>query len=174
MGSAIAASPSFLEGTWVLKQAYEIKPDGSFAYPYGQNPQGILIVDAHGRYVVEIFGENRAKFPANAATLDNYKQAMTTMSVHTGQVEVAGGLLIFTSVTTDMPSATVPRKNVPTNSMGICCRTKFPPLLKAKSTSQYRCGSAQRTEELFCACSRAGCKIRVKTCHSARRLKKLG
>ena len=97
VGSANAASPSFLQGTWVLKQAYEIKPDGSFAYPYGQTPQGILIVDAHGRYVVEIFGENRAKFPANAATLDDYKQAMTTMSVHTGQVEVdtAGGLLIF-------------------------------------------------------------------------------
>ena len=94
---ANAASPSFLEGTWVLKQAYEIKPDGAFAYPYGQSPQGILIVDAHGRYVVEIFGENRVKFPANAATLEQYKQAMTSMSVHTGEVEVdaAGGLLIF-------------------------------------------------------------------------------
>jgi Lipocalin-like domain len=97
VGSASAAQSSFLEGTWALKQAYEIKPDGSFAYPYGQAPQGILIVDAHGRYVVEIFGENRAKFPANAATLDNYKQAMITMSVHTGEVDVdsTGGLLIF-------------------------------------------------------------------------------
>ena len=97
VGSAYGATPSFLEGTWVLKQAYEIKPDGSYAYPYGQIPEGILIVTARGRYVVEIFGENRAKFPANAATLDDYKQAMTTMSVHTGQVEVdtAGGLLIF-------------------------------------------------------------------------------
>jgi hypothetical protein len=96
-GSATGASPSFLEGTWALKQAYEIKPDGSFAYPYGHTPQGILIVDTHGRYVVEIFGEKRTKFPANAATLDDYKQAMTTMSVHTGQVEVdtTAGLLIF-------------------------------------------------------------------------------
>jgi hypothetical protein len=95
--SANGAASSFLEGTWALKQAYEIKPDGSFVYPYGRAPQGIFIVDAHGRYVVEIFGENRAKFPANAATLDNYKQAMTTMSVHTGQVavDITGGLLIF-------------------------------------------------------------------------------
>jgi Lipocalin-like domain len=97
VGAANGASPSFLEGTWVLKQAYEIKPDGSFAYPYGQTPQGILIVYTRGRYVVEIFGDNRTKFPANAATLDDYKQAMTTMSVHTGQVQVdsTGGLLIF-------------------------------------------------------------------------------
>jgi Lipocalin-like domain len=97
VGFADETSPSFLKGTWNLKQAYEIKPDGSFAYPYGQTPEGILIVDAHGRYVVEIYGENRVKFPANAATLDEYKQAMTTMSVHTGQVEVdaTGGLLIF-------------------------------------------------------------------------------
>lgn len=97
VGSAKAASASFLEGTWLLKQAYEIKPDGSFAYPYGQTPKGILIVDSHGRYVVEIFSDTRAIFPANAASLDNYKQAMTTMSVHTGQVEVdaAGGFLIF-------------------------------------------------------------------------------
>ena len=95
--SANDTSPSFLKGTWDLKQAYEIKPDGSFTYPYGQSPQGILIVDGRGRYVVEIFGDNRAKFPANAATLEDYKQALTTMSVHTGQVEVdaAGGLLIF-------------------------------------------------------------------------------
>jgi len=95
--SANAAPPSFLEGTWVLKQAYEIKPDGSHAYPYGQTPQGILIVDAHGRYAIEIFADTRAKFPANAGSLDDYKQAMTTMSVHTGQVEVdtKGGLLIF-------------------------------------------------------------------------------
>jgi len=97
VGSATGTSPSFLEGTWALKQAYEIKPDGSFAYPYGHTPQGILIVDDRGRYVVEIFGDNRAKFPANAATLDDYKQAMTTMSVHTGQVDVdtTAGLLIF-------------------------------------------------------------------------------
>jgi hypothetical protein len=97
VGSATGTSPSFLEGTWALKQAYEISPDGSFAYPYGHTPQGILIVDTHGRYVVEIFGENRTKFPANAATPDDYKQAMTTMSVHTGQVEVdtTAGLLIF-------------------------------------------------------------------------------
>jgi Lipocalin-like domain len=96
VGSA-RTSPSFLEGTWILKQAYEIKTDGTFAYPYGRSPQGILIVDAHGRYVVEIFGDSRAKFPASAATLDNYRQAMTTMSVHTGQVEVdtTDGLLIF-------------------------------------------------------------------------------
>lgn len=97
VNAANETSPSFLKGTWNLKQAYEIKPDGSFAYPYGQAPQGILIVDAHGRYVVEIFGETRTKFPANAATLENYKDAMTTMSVHTGQVEVdaANGLLVF-------------------------------------------------------------------------------
>ena len=97
LGLANGTSPSFLAGTWNLKQAYEIKPDGSYAYPFGQAPQGILIVDAHGRYVVEIFGESRAKFPASAGSLDDYKQAMTTMSVHTGQVEVdtAGGLLVF-------------------------------------------------------------------------------
>ena len=72
-------------------------PTAHLPIPTGRAPQGILIVDAHGRYVVEVFGENRAKFPANAATLDDYKQAMTTMSVHTGRVEVdtAGGLLIF-------------------------------------------------------------------------------
>lgn len=52
-----------------MKQAYEIKPDGSFAYPDGQTPEGILMVDAHGRYGAQIFGENRVRFPANAATL---------------------------------------------------------------------------------------------------------
>ena len=96
-GRASAGSPDSLKGTWVLQAAYEIRPDGTWAYPYGMKPQGILMVDGKGRYVVEIFGDTRPKFASQTPTPEQYKAAFLSMSVHTGTVAVdeANHLLIF-------------------------------------------------------------------------------
>jgi hypothetical protein len=95
--TASAAEPGFLKGTWVLEAAYEIQPDGKLAYPYGMKPKGILMVDEEGRYVVEIYGEVRPKFPSPTPTPQQYQGAFLSMSVHTGTAEAdeAHHLLTF-------------------------------------------------------------------------------
>jgi len=96
-GGAGASEPGFLRGTWILQAAYEIQPDGKLVYPYGTKPQGILMVDGQGRYVVEIYGEARPKFTSPKPTPEEYRSAFLSISVHTGTAEVdaASNLLIF-------------------------------------------------------------------------------
>jgi hypothetical protein len=96
-----AEAASFpLTGTWELLDAYEIKPDGSRIYPYSQHPVGIFIVDATGRYSLQIYRPERPKFVSGdkaKGTTDEYRTALIGVSAHIGRCEVdtARGMVIF-------------------------------------------------------------------------------
>lgn len=92
------ASP--LAGTWTLRAADEIRPDGTRAASYGPEPRGLLIIDADGRYSLQIFRVARRKFASGdkrRGTAEEYEDAALGMSSHIGRVAVdsASGLLVF-------------------------------------------------------------------------------
>jgi Lipocalin-like domain len=93
--SARAADPTMtmspLEGTWALKAADEIRKDGSRVPQFGEQPQGLLIVDAEGRYSLQIFRANRTPFAhadKTLATADEFRASELSMNSHYGNVEM--------------------------------------------------------------------------------------
>ncbi|PRC94631.1 lipocalin-like domain-containing protein [Solimicrobium silvestre] len=103
MGSAVAVAPEqllSLEGTWVMISAYELLADGTRTTNYGEHPNGLLMVDKDGRYSIQIFRPNRAKFSSGdktRGTPEEYRDAVLGSSTHTGQVAIdpTKGKLIF-------------------------------------------------------------------------------
>jgi hypothetical protein len=87
-----AESPALsIEGTWVMKAAYEITADGKRTTNYGEHPAGLLIVDKQGRYSLQIFRPDRPKFAAGVkaqGTPEELRAAVMGSSTHTGYVEV--------------------------------------------------------------------------------------
>lgn len=89
-----------LTGTWTLVAADRIAPDGVRRPDYGANPHGQLIVDANGRYSVQIYSDDRARFASGdkaKGTLDEYTGAVLGMSTHFGtcSIDEAAGTLRF-------------------------------------------------------------------------------
>src|SRR6185295_7979413 len=58
-------SGASLAGTWTLVAVDNILADGRRIQPYGPHPDGLLMLDAGGRYSVQIFRPDRARFAAN-------------------------------------------------------------------------------------------------------------
>ena len=97
-GSTVS-SPS-LAGTWTLVAADVIHPDGTQARDYGAAPKGLLIIDAAGRYSLQIFKAERPRFASGDkanATLAEYQSAVQGSSTHLGTLNVdpAAGTLTF-------------------------------------------------------------------------------
>lgn len=87
-GAATAAEPS-LAGTWTLTAADRLKPDGARARDYGQHPKGRLIIDAQGRYSLQIFDGDRPRIAAGdkaKATPEELAGAVIGSSTHYGTV----------------------------------------------------------------------------------------
>ena len=98
--STTDVTASSLVGIWTLTAADNLQPDGSRVHAYGSNPQGILVFSADGRYSVQIYREDRAKFAAGDklhGTADEYKDASLGMSCHFGHytVDSAKGTITF-------------------------------------------------------------------------------
>jgi hypothetical protein len=88
--SASAKEPS-LVGTWVLTGADKLLPDGQRVPDYGPNPHGLVIFTADGFYSVQIYRTERIKFASGDkfnGTLDEYKDASLSTSVHFGRYSV--------------------------------------------------------------------------------------
>jgi len=88
-------------GTWTLADAYEIQADGTRTTNYGAHPHGVLMVDASGRYSLQIFRSDRPAFAVGdkrRGTPDEYRAAVLGSSTHTGRVRVddAAHTLAFT------------------------------------------------------------------------------
>lgn len=82
---------SSLVGTWVMRSAYEVLPDGTRTTTYGEHPLGMLTVDAAGRYSLQIFRVGRPAFASGdkaRGTPEEYKQAIVGASTHFGIVSV--------------------------------------------------------------------------------------
>jgi hypothetical protein len=89
-----------LAGTWTLVAADVVTPDGVRGQAYGDDPQGRMIVDAQGRYSIEILKSGRAKFASSdkrKGTPAEYQDAVVGTSAHYGSIkdDPAAGLLTF-------------------------------------------------------------------------------
>lgn len=97
--AATAAEPS-LAGTWTLTAADRLAPDGSRGRDYGQHPKGRLIIDAQGRYSLQIFSSERLRVASGdkaTATPEEFASAAMGSSTHYGTVAIdtAAHLLVF-------------------------------------------------------------------------------
>src|SRR5881628_1010800 len=92
MGAAPPAEdviPASLQGSWRMEAAYERRADGSITHNYGLHPQGLMMVDAAGRYSVQIFRPDRVPFRSgDKATGEpaEYRGAVLGSSTHFGTV----------------------------------------------------------------------------------------
>jgi hypothetical protein len=88
--SATAQEPSIV-GTWVLIGAEKLLPDGTLVPDYGPNPHGHAIFTADGYYSVQVYRSERLKFASGdkfKGTLEEYKEASLSTSVHFGRYSV--------------------------------------------------------------------------------------
>jgi hypothetical protein len=93
---ARAAEPSPLAGTWTLVAADVIRPDGTRVRDYGESPRGLLMVDAAGRYAVQIYKTERPRFASgkkDAGTPAEYQAAVLGSSTHFGTIAVDGSVM---------------------------------------------------------------------------------
>jgi hypothetical protein len=96
-GVARAAEPS-LVGTWSLTAADRLYPDGARARDYGDHPKGRLIIDAQGRYSLQIFKAERARFALadkKKGSPAEFEGAVLGSSTHYGAISVAADVLTF-------------------------------------------------------------------------------
>lgn len=96
----LAPAPSPLRGTWTLVAADKILPGGEVVRDYGAAPIGRLIVDAAGRYSLQIFSAERARFRSDNkadGSADEFKSAAMGSSTHYGTISIdaANGQLVF-------------------------------------------------------------------------------
>lgn len=83
-----------LHGTWTLAAADKIVPGGERVRDYGESPSGRLIVDAQGRYSLQIFKSERLRFAANdkkRGSAGEYASAVLGSSTHYGTIAVDAG-----------------------------------------------------------------------------------
>jgi len=98
-----------LQGSWLMEAAYEIKADCTRTTNYGEHPKGLLIVDAAGRYNLQIFRIGRPAFASGEkarGTPDEYREASLGSSTHFGTVKIdqAKHQLIFTLEAASFPN----------------------------------------------------------------------
>ncbi|HGL6714110.1 lipocalin-like domain-containing protein [Burkholderia contaminans] len=85
-----SAAPS-LAGTWTLVAADVQHPDGTIGRDYGADPKGMLLIDAHGNYSLQIFKSERPRFASNdkaTGTPDEFREAVLGSSTHYGTLTV--------------------------------------------------------------------------------------
>lgn len=91
-GSAAPSAPELsLAGTWAMDSAYEILADGRRTTNYGPHPRGLLIIDAAGRYSLQIFRPDRTRFASGdkvRGTAEEYRDAALGSSTHFGRVRL--------------------------------------------------------------------------------------
>lgn len=107
--SAMPQQPLALEGSWEMASAYEILADGTRVTTYSEHPRGLMMIDAEGRYSIQIFRPDRAKFATGnktQGTAEEYRAAVLGSSTHFGRVRALpdGKTLIFAVETASFPN----------------------------------------------------------------------
>lgn len=83
-----------LAGTWALMAADVLHPDGSRSHDYSDAPKGLLFIDGTGRYSLQIFRGDRARFTnpdKTRASAQEYRAAVLGASTHFGTISVEPG-----------------------------------------------------------------------------------
>lgn len=83
---------SQLVGTWTAVVVDNVLADGSRVHLYGPHPLGILTFDAKGRYTLQIYRAERAKFASgdkSKATPEENSAAVLGSNAHFGQYTVS-------------------------------------------------------------------------------------
>jgi hypothetical protein len=96
---AAEAPASPLTGTWVLVAADVIHTDGTRGRDYGAAPRGLWIVDAEGRYALEIYNSERPRYASGdraKGTAEEYRATALGLSTHFGTVSVDPAAKSFT------------------------------------------------------------------------------
>lgn len=103
-------TPAFpLQGTWTLAAADKILPDGETTRDYGENPQGRLVVDAKGRYSLQIFKSERLRFASDSkadGSVDEIRSAVMGSSTHYGTMTIdeQAEVLVFSIAGSSFPN----------------------------------------------------------------------
>ena len=89
-----------LQGTWTLVAADKVLPDGKTTRDYGEHPKGRLVVDAKGRYSLQIFKSERLRFASDSkadGSVDELRSAVVGSSTHYGTMTIdeRAGVLVF-------------------------------------------------------------------------------
>ena len=99
-GAVMASDPpTSLVGTWNLVAADVVHADGSRGHDYGDHPKGMLVIDSHGRYTLQILSDTRSKFASGDKTNGTdgeYKSAVMGISSHFGTVDVDASAHVLT------------------------------------------------------------------------------
>ena len=82
-----------LAGTWILKAAEVILPNGTHATDtvLGKNAKGVLMIDTDGQYSLQIFRPDRPKFALGdkrRGTPAEYESALLGISTHVGHIKM--------------------------------------------------------------------------------------
>jgi hypothetical protein len=88
---ASPAQPCPLAGTWTLVAADLILPDGSRSRDYGQAPAGLMMIDAEGRYTIQIYKSERPRFHSGekkSGTPAEFEAAVMGSSAHFGTIAI--------------------------------------------------------------------------------------
>ena len=106
-GAQAAESP--LRGTWILVAADVLQPDGTRQPDYGPAPQGRLMIDAAGRYALEIYRSDRPVFATGDkrnGTPAEYRAAVLGESSHFGRLSIdrKTGELVFAIEAASFPN----------------------------------------------------------------------
>ena len=94
-------APFALAGSWTLVAADLLHPDGSRTRDYGAAPSGSLLIDADGRYGVQIYKAERPLFASGdkkTGTAAEFEAAAMGSSTHFGRVAIdaAAHTLVYT------------------------------------------------------------------------------
>jgi len=96
---AQTAKRALANTTYKLLVVDNIAKDGSRIHLYGPDPQGLLMFDNGGRYMMEIYNNARPKFAANdksKGTDQENREAIQGSNAHFGQYEIDDSLHIIT------------------------------------------------------------------------------
>lgn len=98
-----------LQGTWTLVSADKVLPDGKTTRDYGERPKGRLVVDAKGRYSLQIFKSERPRFASDSKAdggADEFRSAVMGSSTHYGTMAIdePAGVLMFSIEGSSFPN----------------------------------------------------------------------
>lgn len=94
--AATGEVPASLVGAWTLVRVDNVYPDGHRIELYGPHPQGLWIIDAHGRYMMQMVRAERSGFAANdksKGTAEEYRTAALDSNAHYGEIRADGSTL---------------------------------------------------------------------------------